>query len=250
MKGLVDRPAAHQVCRNDLLAAIAHELRGPLAIIASWAQLLRQRELDEGTRRAVEIIHRSAMAQGRLIDDLVDHADIALGNLRLVRERVDAVELARSAVDAVRPMAREGGVEMRLRGGPPAAVQADPVRLRQVLHNLLTNAIRYSPSGSLVELEVAPGERQVMIRVRDSGIGITPAFLPYVFERYRREGRSPSRGLGLGLAIARAIVELHGGTIAAESPGEGRGATFTVMLPADDQDFPLGTSGALAVANG
>ncbi len=220
--------------REELLAFVAHELRGPLTAIAGWTDLLEREELSFQGRRAVEIIRRNAMTQSRLIEDLLDRSRIAKGALRITCETVDVWALATELVDGVRPAADERNIEIRVNGAGPAAVHADPERLRQVLHNLLANALHYSPKRSRVELEIVRAEDQLLIRVRDSGIGIAPTFLPYVFEQFRRERRSPASGMGLGLAIAREIVELHGGSISVESAGEGRGATFTVALPSLD----------------
>jgi signal transduction histidine kinase len=244
MKKLAREPKARPIDRDYALASVAHELRGHLSAIISWAQLLQGMELAADARHGVEVIHRQATIEARLVEDLVDRVHLAHGNFRLAREPLDLVELARAAVDAMRPAANERHIELRLRGDEAPGVEGDPVRLRQVIHNLLSNAIRYSPSGSHVDLEIERAEQHVVIRVRDSGIGIAPAFLPHVFERYRREGRSPAQGLGLGLAIARAIVELHGGTIIAESAGEGQGATFTVSLSAADEETPCGPTAA------
>jgi signal transduction histidine kinase len=223
---------------DGVLALVAHELRGPTAAIVSWAHLLRQRPIDSETKRGIEVIHRNATVLARLIDDLLDHAAFACGDARLALERVDVVQLLRPSIDGLRLAANERAVDLRLQSDDRAAVQADPVRLRQVLNNLLENAIEYSPHGSVVDVEIARPHGQVTIRVRDAGMGISPKFLPRVFDWYRREGRSTARGLGIGLAVARALVELHGGTITAESAGEGLGATFTVVLPAAD-DGPL-----------
>jgi signal transduction histidine kinase len=218
--------------REDLLAVVAHELRGPLSSIIGWAQLLEQGELrSHQSRRAVEIIRRSAMTQAQLIDDLLDQDCIARGNLRITREPVDVLDLAMEVVDAMKLTAEERDIELVVQGETPAPICADPGRLRQVLRNLLANALHYSPRRSQVQLRVVSEDDRIVVSVHDSGIGIAPAFLPFVFERFRREGRSRASGLGLGLAIAREIVELHGGSIKAESAGEGHGSTFTVSLP-------------------
>jgi signal transduction histidine kinase len=221
--------------RDLVLAFVAHELRAPLAAIAGWAQLLQRLQLsDERARRAVEIIGRNAAAQGRLIDDLLDQSQLVRGALRLQLEAVDLVEVAAGATEAVHAVVDERGIALETLSDDTVPVKGDPGRLRQVFLNLLANAIRYSPDGSRVLLEIRRVERQGLVRVSDSGIGIAPSFLPFVFERFRRDERSLAGGLGLGLAIARDIVELHGGTIAAESAGEGHGATFTVCLPCAD----------------
>jgi len=221
--------------REEMLAVAAHELRGPITAILGCVHLLEKEALGAQARRSLEIIRRSAMTQTRLIEDLLDQSRIAGGALRIRRELVDVLALAEEIVDALRPTAEKRDIEIFVRSEGPATTCADPQRLRQVLHNLLTNALNYSPLGSRVDLEIMATEDQVVTRVRDSGIGISPAFLPHVFERYRREERSTVNGLGLGLTIAHEIVELHGGSLTAESAGEGQGSTFTLVLPTFDE---------------
>jgi signal transduction histidine kinase len=218
--------------RDEALAVVAHELRHPLAAIASWTALLKQRELtDAQRRRALEIIARAAEAQRRILDDLFDHACIARGQLRLHRTRVNVAELATTTAEAMSPVAAERCVGVAWTTSPPAPVHGDADRLTQVFSNLIANAIRHSPRGSRVVVEVERIDGHVLVRVRDSGAGIEPHFLPHLFEPFRRGEHSTSRGLGLGLAISRDIVERHEGTLRAESAGEGKGATFTVRLP-------------------
>jgi signal transduction histidine kinase len=171
------------------------------------------------------------MTQARLIEDLIDQSRITNGMLRISPEPVDALQLATEVVESVRPLAAERRIEIVVRGPGSASACADPDRLRQVVRNLVTNAVDYSLAGSRVEVEIGRAEGRLYIRVRDRGIGIAPSFLPFVFERFQREERSRAKGLGLGLAIAREIVELHGGRIVAESAGKGLGSTFTVSLP-------------------
>jgi signal transduction histidine kinase len=220
--------------REEVLASVAHELRGPLTAIVACIHLLEREKLGGQARRALEIIHRNAMTQSRLIDDLLDQSRVSRGALRMTREIVDVLALAMEVVDALRPTADERRIEIFVHAEGPATVCADPQRLRQVLLNLLTNALNYSTRGSRVDLEIFRANGRLVIRVRDSGIGIAPAFLPHVFERFRREERSNASGLGLGLTIAREIAELHGGSITAESAGEGHGSTFTLSLPSLD----------------
>jgi signal transduction histidine kinase len=218
---------------DEALARVAHELRAPLTSILGWAELLQTRRLTgEQVRRAVDVICASARAQRRLLEDLLDHAHLVRGRLRLERERVELGELVIGAVYAATPLASGAGVVLDLQRDADAPLDGDPVRLRQVVDNLLGNAIRHSPRGGHVALTVERRRAEVILSVRDDGTGIAPSLLPHVFERYRRGARS--RGLGLGLAIARHIVEEHGGTIAADSAGENRGATFTVRLPCEE----------------
>jgi signal transduction histidine kinase len=218
--------------RDGVLAIVAHELRHPLAAIASGTELLKQPELGNAQRRrALEIIGRAVAAQRRILDDLFDHACVVRGQLRLQRATVNVAELATTTAAAMSPVAAERRVELAWTTSPAAPVHGDADRLRQVFSNLLANAIRHSPDGSRVAVEVERLEGQVLVRVRDSGVGIAPHLLPHVFEPFRRGEHSTSRGLGLGLAISRDIVERHDGTLLAESAGEGLGATFTVRLP-------------------
>jgi signal transduction histidine kinase len=215
---------------DEALARVVHELRAPLTSILGWATLMQSRPLTvEQMQRAVEVICASARAQKRLLEDLLDHAHLARGRLRIERQRVELGEVVGAAVVAATPLAADAGVALELCRRARAPLDGDPMRLRQVVDNLLSNAIRYSPRDARVLLTVERRRGEALMRVRDSGVGIAPSLLPYVFERFRRGAHS--RGLGLGLAIARHIVEEHGGTIAAESDGENRGATFTVSLP-------------------
>ena len=218
--------------RDEVLAIVAHELRHPLAAIASWTDLLKKRELTEAQwRRALEIIARSAAAQRRILDDLLDHASIARGQLCLRCTTVDVAELATATAEAMSPVALERSIDLQWITSPPAPVHGDAERLGQVFSNLIANAIRHSPGGSRIAVEVERADGHVLLRIRDSGVGIAAHLLPHVFEPFRRGERATSRGLGLGLAISRNIVELHRGTLDAESAGEGLGATFTVRLP-------------------
>jgi PAS domain S-box-containing protein len=233
------RAAAEQANRlkDDFLATLSHELRTPLNAILGWAQLLHTGTLDgAGTARAVETIERNAKAQSQLIGDILEVSRITSGKLRLELHPLDVKAVVRSAVDTVRPGAQAKGilVEAAL-DDPVEPVLGDSDRLQQVVWNLLSNAIKFTPKGGRVQVIVERASSQVEIVVRDSGQGIDPAFLPHVFDRFRQADSSAARvhgGLGLGLAIVRHLVELHGGTVHAESPGSGGGATFFVRLPA------------------
>jgi signal transduction histidine kinase len=218
---------------EDLLATVAHELRTPLHAIAGWAHLLECGALSpDQSRRAIGTILRNAAAQARLIDDLIDGARSCHGGLGVRQEWVDVEAVVSGAVSTVQPIADKKRISLDARL-PQSTIEiwGDLQRLQQVLCNLLVNAVKFSPSDSRIELHVARLEARVTVRVRDHGIGIRREFLPYVFDRFRRDERAHRSGLGLGLAIARHIVERHGGTITAASAGEGRGATFTVELP-------------------
>jgi signal transduction histidine kinase len=217
---------------TDVLALVAHELRGPLNAVIGWAQLLRDGMLSEAERsRAIETILRNAVAQERLIADLFDCARIAAGRMSLEVEPLDAVELAAAAIAALEPVAAVRDIRLTLSHDGPLPMVGDSGRLAQVLRNLLINAVKFSPDGGTVALAVERLQDEVVLHVRDAGAGIAREVLPLLFERQRPRVRSKQSGLGLGLTIARHIVELHGGTIAAHSAGEGHGATFTVRLP-------------------
>jgi PAS domain S-box-containing protein len=224
--------------KDEFLATLSHELRNPLTAVLGWSRLLRSGSLDaESAARAVEAIERNAAAQKQLIEDVLDVSRIITGRMRLDAQHVRIVSVVEAAVDTIRPAADARGVRILVHLPPDAgAVSGDPDRLQQVVWNLLTNAVKFTPEGGTVEVWV---EREpaggLSLIVRDSGQGIAPDFLPYVFDRFRQADQQITRrhgGLGLGLSIVKHIVELHGGTIRAESEGEGRGATFTVTFPA------------------
>ena len=223
--------------KDEFLMTLSHELRTPMNAILGWVRMLSTGAVPADERpRALETIGRNAQAQARLIEDLLDVSRAISGKLQLQPRRVDAAESVRAAADTLRPAmdAKRITFELRVEGELPP-VLADPDRLQQVVWNLLSNAIKFTGAGGRVELVVAPVDTGVEIVVRDSGIGISQAFLPYVFERFRQADAGPRReqgGLGIGLSIARHLIELHGGTIAVESQGEGQGATFRIRLPA------------------
>jgi len=223
--------------KDEFLATLSHELRTPLTAIMGWAALLRRRATlpEEQISAAVETIHRNARAQAQIIDDLLDVSRIVSGKIRLQADALDLMELVQVAVDGIRPAAAARQIDLELRpAGDPVLVAGDAGRLQQVLWNLLTNAVKFTPAGGHISimLRLAGGEAE--LSVQDSGIGIPAGFLPHVFERFRQADGSTTRehgGLGLGLSIVRNLVELHGGTVAAYSRGTGHGATFTVRLP-------------------
>ena len=222
--------------KDEFIAMISHELRTPLGAILIWAQLLKAEELDAGAvARAVGMIERSTKTLAQLIDDLLDASRIIAGKLTFETRPLDLRPVIEAALDAAAPAAQARGVSLDRALGPPLPpVSGDPGRLQQVAANLLANAVKFTPEGGRIEVRLEREGSLVRMRVSDTGSGINPEFLPFIFERFRQADTTSTRkqkGLGLGLAIARHIVELHGGSIEAASPGEGKGSTFTVTLP-------------------
>jgi len=223
--------------KDELLATVSHELRTPLNAILGWARMLGSKQLPPSrARHAIASIERSASALAHIIDDLLDVSRIVVGTLRLAPQPVDLVAVAQAALDAVRPLALSKNVQLAFSSGLPVIepVSGDAGRLQQVIWNLLANAIKFTPEGGRVDVFIERSNDYMEVRVVDTGQGISPDFLPHVFERFRQADDATTRrhtGLGLGLAIVRQIVELHGGTVHAASQGVGRGATFTVRLP-------------------
>lgn len=226
--------------KNDFLATVSHELRTPLSSILGWSQLIRSGALDEETvRGGLDTIERSGRALAQLVDDLLDVSRIITGKLNLNLETVEPASVIQEACNAARPAAQEKGVQLQLLLDPDVdCVACDPARLQQVVRNLLSNAIKFTPKDGRVEVRVQPGELGVEIKVSDNGQGISAQFLPHMFDRFRQADQAITRahgGLGLGLAIVRELVEMQGGTVRAESDGEGLGSTFTVNLPRGQQ---------------
>jgi signal transduction histidine kinase/CheY-like chemotaxis protein len=222
--------------KDEFLATISHELRTPLNVITGWSDLLAQPGIDDARRqRGVATIARNAQALARLVDDLLDVSRIVTGGMRLHVQPVDLAPILEAAADAVAPAAEAREIELEMNVDPAAGtISGDPARLQQVLWNLLANAVKFTPRGGVVRVELARVGSHAEVSVRDTGIGIEREFLPHVFEPFRQRDSSITRvhqGLGLGLAIVRRLVEAHGGTVAAESPGAGLGATFRVLLP-------------------
>ena len=220
--------------KDEFLATVSHELRTPLASILGWARLLRRGGLTvEKQARALETLERNAKAQTLLVEDLLDVSRIVSGKTRLSVEPTDLGRIVEAAVDSLRPSADGRGVQ--LQATPMSCtLTGDPERLHQILWNLLSNALKFTPRGGRVSVSLTRGDGTVTLTVSDTGQGIRPDFLPHVFERFRQADATVTRahgGLGLGLAIVRHLVELHGGTVSASSAGEGHGATFTVQLP-------------------
>jgi PAS domain S-box-containing protein len=222
--------------KDEFLATLSHELRTPLNAMVGWTHMLRSRTLSpDKEQKALETIERNARAQAELIEDILDVSRIIAGKLRIEIHQVDLQSIVDVAVDAVRPAAEAKGITLERRTGDlPLRFSGDAVRLQQAIWNLLSNGIKFTPAGGRVELDVGADERQVLVQVTDTGCGISPAFKPFVFDRFRQNDSSSRRthgGLGIGLAIVRHIVELHGGSVSCESAGADRGATFTLRLP-------------------
>ncbi|HZG52166.1 MAG TPA: hybrid sensor histidine kinase/response regulator, partial [Pyrinomonadaceae bacterium] len=222
--------------KDEFLATLSHELRTPLTAVLGWTRLLGTGQLDEATeRRALETIERNAQSQVQLIDDILDVSRIIRGKLRLNVRPAQLAPVIEAAVDSVRPAAEAKGIRLQVvldAGAGP--VTGDPDRLQQVVWNLLTNAVKFTPKDGRVQVLLARVDSHLELTVSDTGQGIEEKFLPYVFDRFRQADPSTTRkhgGLGLGLAIVRHLVELHGGTVTVESKGAGQGTTFRVSLP-------------------
>lgn len=241
--GLMEREqsARHRVevtshLKDEFLALLSHELRSPLGAILVWLGLLRQGGFDVAEKeRALEIIERSARSLERIIEDLLHASRIAAGGLMLHPQLVDLRGLVQVAVDSAAGDAALKGLSMVLiQGGPQVWVKGDPGRLQQAVSNLLSNAIKFTPTGGDVKVSLDVVDQQARVRVTDTGEGLSPAFLPFAFERFRQQDSTSTRahhGLGLGLYVVRHVIGNHGGFVSAESPGPGRGSTFTVLLP-------------------
>ncbi|WP_437611057.1 PAS domain-containing protein [Sorangium sp. So ce834] len=223
--------------KDEFLSTVSHELRTPLTAILGWSHLLRRRSSceDEDLRKGLAVIDRNARAQAQLIEDLLDMGRITSGKLRLDVQPLDLHDVVGAAVSSVAPSAEAKGIQLEKISSPAVGVtRGDPSRLQQVVWNLLSNSIKFTPEGGSVQVKVSRAGNHVEITVSDTGEGIEPEFLPYVFERFRQADASTTRrhgGLGLGLAIVKHLVELHGGTVRATSAGVGKGTTFTVELP-------------------
>ncbi len=222
--------------KDDFLATVSHELRTPLTAMLGWLQLLRAGRLPEEKRaKALETVERNARLQAQVIEDLLDTSRIITGKLSLEPGPLDMKAVVEAALESTQPSADAKGVNLHLEApAEPLSMRGDAGRLQQVVWNLLSNAIKFTPSGGLVTVRLEPHPDEVELRVSDTGIGISPGFLPHIFERFRQEDGSSRRthgGLGLGLAIVQHLVALHGGHVSASSPGEGLGSTFVLRLP-------------------
>ena len=221
--------------KDEFLATLSHELRTPLAAVVGWSDLLAAGLPADQASRALTAVRRNARAQLQLVNDLLDMSRIAGGRMQLELHDIDPRDVVEAAVTVTRPAAEAKRVRIETEATPDLPlIRADPARLQQVVWNLLTNAIKFTPSDGSIRIRLASGQDDVVLTVTDTGTGIDPAFLPHVFDRFRQADASPTRragGLGLGLSIVRHIVEMHGGTVDAHSEGAGRGATFAVRLP-------------------
>lgn len=223
--------------KDDFLATLSHELRTPLNAILGWSQLLSRGGHDDpaSVREGIEAITRNAHALTQLISDLLDVSRITSGKLRLELRLVDPAATIDAALETVMPAAQAKGIRIeRLLSRDTGSIAADPARLQQVIWNLVNNAVKFTPRGGRITVRLRRADTHVQVTVSDNGEGINATFLPYLFERFRQENATPKRnygGLGLGLAIVKHLVEMHGGTVSAESEGEGKGSTFTLLMP-------------------
>jgi signal transduction histidine kinase len=220
--------------KEAFLATVSHELRTPLNAILGWADILERRPEPDLVKRALPIIIRNAQAQARVVGDLVDVSSIASGKMRLEPQTIDLSALVANTVDVVRPAADGKRLTVSVRAQPSVIVWGDPARLQQVVWNLLSNAVKFTPEGGSLYVGVSISADKGRIEVADSGVGIDAKFIGSMFDRFSQADTSTTRGyqgLGLGLAIVRHLVELHGGSVRAESTGLGRGSTFTVEIP-------------------
>jgi len=243
--------------KDEFLATLSHELRTPLNVILGWTRMLLHDQLSEHARKhALELIDRNAQAQAQLVNDLVDMSRMTTGKLQLELEPLPVVPVLEAALESVRPAADAKALTIHTSWRVhDANVLADATRLQQVLWNLLSNAIKFTPNGGRISVSAQRVDRRIRIEIADNGIGIAPAFLPHVFDKFRQADSATTRrhgGLGLGLAIVHDLVRLHGGDVEVHSPGVGQGATFVVTLRAsnepsttDDRPGPASTTVSL-----
>jgi CheY-like chemotaxis protein/two-component sensor histidine kinase len=221
--------------KDQFLATLSHELRSPLNVMLGWIRMLRSGLISpDAAARGFDVLERSVRLQTKLIEDLLDVSRIIAGKLRIEKRRVDLATIAGAAVDAALPAARAKRVALHSAITPLLLMDADPQRLQQALSNLLTNALKFTPEEGTIDVRVERVDGRARIVVQDTGIGMSADLLPRVFDRFQQGDSSTTRthaGLGLGLAIVRHLVEQHGGTITAASPGPGAGSTFTIALP-------------------
>ena len=220
--------------KDEFVATLSHELRTPLNAIVGWASILRADRHSDTIKQGVEVIERNAKLQAQMIEELLDMSRILSGKLLFELEKTDVAALVEASIAAVRPTADAKGVLLGSSLSHCKSVSADPARLQQVVWNLLTNAIKFTPAGGRVDIKLRESGGQVELSVSDNGQGIKPEFLPFVFDRFRQADASTTRrhgGLGLGLSIVKSLIELHGGTVDVQSPGEGQGSSFFVRLP-------------------
>ena len=239
--------------KDEFVSIVSHELRTPLNAILGWTEMLRRPDIDPAlTARALQSVHENAARQARLIDELLDFSKVTSGHVALAKQPVHVRDLLRGVIESLVPQAIGRGVRLELAPVPDAVVEGDQPRLEQVFFNLLGNALKFTPEGGRVAVAVETNADSVDIRVADTGRGIEPELLPFVFDRFRQSDETAGReygGLGLGLSIARQLVEAHGGVIRVESEGRGRGAVFIVRLPSRRSAAPLPGGGKPSAAN-
>jgi signal transduction histidine kinase len=241
---------AASAAKDEFLAVLSHELRTPLMPILGWASVLKKNENPEQVRRAAEAIERNALLQSRMVDDLLDTAQVAHGSLKLDLEILDVAALIDSALEAsARHMEKKSTRVQVVHAGGPLLVQGDSGRLQQVFRNILSNAVKFTPSGGGVLVTLSREEDSARVVVSDTGVGIAPEFLPFVFEIFRQQEQGPGRkheGLGIGLSLVKRLVEIHKGTIVVTSAGVGRGTEVTVRLPLAAEIEDLGDAAPVA----
>jgi signal transduction histidine kinase len=235
------RAAEASRLKDEFLTTLSHELRTPLNAMIGWVQMLRMYRDDEVLReRALEVIERNARTQAQIVSDLLDVSRIITGKLQLYLSRVNLADVVRAGSESLRPSIEAKNLNLAIeRTSIPCIVHGDADRLQQVVWNLLSNATKFTAPGGRIDVRLGTDGSAAWITVKDTGVGIHPEFVPYVFDRFRQEDSTITRaygGLGLGLAIVRHLVELHGGSVEAASAGEGQGATFTVRIPCGRTD--------------
>jgi signal transduction histidine kinase len=247
-----DEAEALNRIRDDFLATVSHELRTPLNAILGWATLLGTGAAEPQNPRAIEIIRRNAVAQAKLIDDVLDVSKLITGKLVLEKKNTDLLTLLGDAVEAIQPAAEKKQLDVLVESSPADySLFGDPERIRQAFGNVLSNAVKFTPRGGRVRIAATKGEAGVSVAITDTGIGMSQSFVPLAFERFKQADSSITRtsgGLGLGLALVRHIVDLHGGSVSAESPGPDQGSTFTILLPPGDVAAMRRTSARAVVA--
>jgi len=222
--------------KDEFLATLSHELRTPLNAIMGWASMLKQDALDDkGRAHALEVIERNARSQQQLINDILDVSKIIRGELRIEMQPVNILDSLRGVIESVMPTAAAKHLSLTAAlPGTPIFVAGDRERLQQVFWNLLSNAVKYTPRGGRIDIVLVATTSEIEVVVRDNGVGMGPDVLPHIFERFRQGESGPTReygGLGLGLAIVRHLIDMHGGSVRAESGGVGKGSSFIVTLP-------------------
>ena len=231
-----EQAVAANRAKDEFLAMVSHELRSPLHSVLGWVQMLRTGKFDQAeTARALETIERSTKTQAQLIEELLDISRVITGKFTLNVRPLELTQVVEATLDSIRPAVEAKAIQLRVQlAARNSEISGDPARLQQIVWNLLSNAVKFTPNRGRIEVKVERLDSYLQLTVSDSGLGISPEFLPFVFDRFSQANTGSDRkygGLGLGLAIVRHLVELHGGAVRAESPGEGQGATFTVMMP-------------------